>query len=97
VWRGNGVDASDVGYNYQFRVSLDRIDLSGIGSTALPFQASQFTGGTLSPETIAWQVSGANTFAYVNTSSVGETPGHADMEIVLNGKLALTESNLVHH
>ena len=52
---------------------------------------------TLSPDTIAWQVSGANTFVYVNTSSAGEPPGHADMEIVLNGKLTLTESNFAHH
>jgi hypothetical protein len=80
-----------------FHVALDRIDLSGIGLKALHFQASQFTGSALSPDTIAWQVSGANTFVYVNTSSAGEPPGHADMEIVLNGKLTLTESNFVHH
>jgi hypothetical protein len=40
---------------------------------------------------------GQDTFVYVNTSGADETPGHADMEIVLNGKLALTESNFVHH
>jgi len=70
-----------------FHVAVDRIDLLGIGSTALCFQASRFTGGTLSADTIAWQVSGTNTFVYVNSSNAGETPGHAHMEIELNGRL----------
>jgi Peptidase M10 serralysin C terminal len=80
-----------------FNVSLDKIDLTGIGSTPLTFRSSKLTGSTVASNSIAWQQSGGNTFVYVNNTGSNETTTTANMTIQLNGTLTLTASDFVHH
>ena len=80
-----------------FNVSLDKIDLTGIGLTSLTFRSSKLTGNTVASNSIAWQQSGGNTFVYVNNTGSNETTSTANMKIQLNGSLTLTASDFVHH
>ncbi len=94
--RESAPSAFDVITNYN--VSRDKIDLSGLGPTPLSFQASPIVGNAaIANHSIAWQISGANTFLYVNTSGGPETRANADMKIELLGHLSLTGSTIIHH
>lgn len=80
-----------------FHVNVDRIDLTGIGGTALNFQAAQLVGTSIPADAIAWQQSGANTFIYVNTTAGVLSLKNANMKIELNGGVALTASDVLHN
>jgi hypothetical protein len=70
----------------------------GVRSPRPLFQACQLGAGSLiAKDSIAWQQSGANTNVYVNTSGASETTGHANKLIELNGHLALTGADVLHH
>src|SRR6185437_1042907 len=55
-----------------FNTALDTIDLSGIGTAALSFLASQVST-SIAARSIGWQQSGGNTSVYVNTSTTSES------------------------
>ena len=78
-----------------FHAALDKIDLTGIGSTTLSFIANQVST-TVAGRSIGWQQSGGNTFVYVNTTTTAEALSAANMEIKLNGTIPLVASNIVH-
>jgi serralysin len=79
-----------------FNPALDKIDLTGIGSTALSFVSSQLTT-SVPARSIGWQQSGGNTFVYVNTSTATEALSAANMELKLNGTIPLVASNVFHN
>ena len=81
-----------------FNVTLDKLDLTGIGGPPLSFQTAQLAAATNIPvDTIAWQRSGGNTFVYANTSASPEAVGGANMMIELAGSLTLTSANVLHN
>ena len=97
---GSASESQPAGFDIitNFDVATDKLDLTWLGPTALAFQASQLGAGSLiAKDSIAWQQSGANTNVYVNTSGASETTGHANMLIELNGHLALTGADVLHH
>ncbi len=75
-----------------FHPAVDLIDLSGLG---VPLKyAGQSSNGHLSAHSVGWQVSGGNTFVYVNTSSSRESLTATDMKIELQGTISLSGSNI---
>jgi hypothetical protein len=88
---------------------LDLIDLTGLGTSlsyAGSLPATDTTGRgehlvtsdrVLPAHSIGWQASGGNTFVYVNTSSSREAVGSANMKIELQGNIALSGGNFLHH
>ena len=79
-----------------FDTLQDRIDFTGIGSTALSFLSNPVSA-TIPARSIGRQQSGGNTFIYVNTSTSSEALGSANMEIELNGTISLTAANVLHN
>ncbi len=77
-----------------FVTATDLIDLTGLG-IALNYVGKD-TSTSLAAHSIGWQVSGGNTYLYVNTSSVSEKLTATDMKIELAGKIALTSSDIIH-
>jgi hypothetical protein len=45
---------------------------------------------------IGYEVSGGNTYVYVNTSGVAESLGKTDMRVELLGNLTIGAANIVH-
>jgi Ca2+-binding RTX toxin-like protein len=84
--------AADVITN--FHTAADVIDLTGLG-IALQY-GGRITTSSLAAESVAWQVSGGNTFVYVNTGTGAESLSGADMRIQLRGGISLTSSNILH-
>jgi hypothetical protein len=80
-------------YVTNFSAGADLLDFSGI-SPALADQGS-LTGSTISANSIGWQQSGGDTFVYVNTSSASASLGAANLEIGLQGTIALASKNIV--
>jgi hypothetical protein len=77
-----------------FHAATDLIDLTGLG---IPLNyAGQDLTTSLAAGSVAWQISGGNTFVYVNTSSSSETLTAANMKIELHGQIPLSSSNIVH-
>jgi hypothetical protein len=79
-----------------FSASKDFIDLTGIGSTALTFVGGIF-GNKLAAGSVGFQISGFNTFVYVNTSGAAEALAAADMKIDLNGWQLIGANNILHN
>jgi hypothetical protein len=77
-----------------FHAAADLIDLTGLG-TALTF-AGKITATSLAADSVGWQVTSGNTFAYVNTSAGTESLTGTNMKIELRGSVALTSSNFLH-
>ena len=85
-----------------FHPSTDVIDLTGVSSTALHYVGTSLTsffGGRteLAAHSIAYQVSGGDTFVYVNTSSSAELLTSTDMKMELVGQLTLNTNDFLHH
>jgi hypothetical protein len=84
-----------------FNASVDRVDLTGLG-TALQYAGSIQSNGkglkanVIAAHSVGWQTSGGNTFVYVNTSGAQEGIGASNMEIELVGSLSLGSGNFVH-
>ena len=78
-----------------FHVATDFIDLTGLGSTKLTY-AGLFSGSSLAAHSIGYQVSGGNTYLYVNTGSTSEALTATNMKIELVGSVALASSNVLH-
>jgi hypothetical protein len=78
-----------------FNAALDKIDLTGIGTTALSFLATQVST-SVAARSIGWQQSGGNTFVYVNTSASSKSLSAVNMEIELNHSISLTAANVLH-
>lgn len=84
--------ATDVITN--FHTAADVIDLTGLG-TALRY-GGRIATSSLAADSVAWQVSGGNTFVYVNTGTSAESLSGADMRIQLRGGISLTSGNILH-
>ena len=84
-----------------FHPASDLIDLTGLSASlsyAGKLPAKYGTSNQVLPaHSIGWQVSGGNTFVYVNTSSSREAVGSANMKIELQGNIALSSGNFLHH
>lgn len=81
-----------------FNVSLDKIDLTGIGSTRLSTPAAlSATTTSLKADSIGWLTTGGNTFVYVNNTTRTETLTSANMKIELTGAVSLTAANILHN
>ncbi len=78
-----------------FNVALDLIDLTGIGA-GFGTVAALGTATSIAAGSIGWQVSGANTFVYANTTNRAETLTAANMKLELRGDVALTASDFLH-
>jgi hypothetical protein len=78
-----------------FTASQDLIDLRGLGVT-LNVAGPIGSFGRLAAHSVAWQVSGGNTYIYINTSNSGERLYAADMKIELAGNVSLTAANFQH-
>ena len=87
-------NAMDIITNFSAR--KDFIDLTGIGSTALTFVGGVL-GNKLAPGSVGFQISGFNTFVYVNTSGTSEALANADMKIDLTGWQTLGANNILHN
>jgi hypothetical protein len=85
------VSALDIITN--FKGSLDMIDLTGLG-TALRYVGQ--LSNNISGHSIGWQVSGGNTFVYVNTGSPSQKLGATSMKIELQGSVSLSDRNFAH-
>ena len=79
-----------------FNAAADKIDLTGIGSTALSFLSNQVSS-TIPARSIGWQQIGGNTLVYANTSTTPEALGSANMQIRLNGTISLVGSDILHN
>jgi len=77
----------------------DLIDLTGLGSAPLTFDAAAISGNaTVATHHIAWEPSGGNTILYVNTSGSPETANvNTDMEIHLTGITSIASGDILHH
>ena len=78
-----------------FTASKDFIDLTGIGSTPLTF-AGGILGNKLGAHSIGIQISGFNTYVYVNTSGSAESLTATNMKIDLSGWQLLGSNNILH-
>ena len=88
------VSAMDIITN--FNAAADMIDLTGIGTTKLTY-GGPFSGSKLAGHSIGYQVSGGNTYIYVNTSGSSEALSATNMKIELIGSITLTSANILHH
>ena len=79
-----------------FNAATDIIDLTGIGTTKLTYGGS-FSGSKLAAHSIGYQVSGGNTYIYVNTSGSSEALTGTNMKIELIGSITLASANILHH
>ncbi len=78
-----------------FHAAADMIDLTGLG-TALSYAGKIGATNKLAAGSVGWQVSGGNTFVYVNTSTASESLTAANMKIEMLGSLSLGTGNIVH-
>ncbi len=85
--------ASAMDHVTNFHAGTDLLDFSDI-STALKYQGN-LTGTTINADSVGWQRSGGNTFVYVNTGSSSASLSAANMEIELQGTIALASKNFV--
>jgi len=76
-----------------FKGSVDMIDLTGLG-TALHYVGQ--LSNNISGHSIGWQVSGGNTFVYVNAGSPAQKLGATSMKMELQGTVSLTDRNFAH-
>jgi hypothetical protein len=74
-----------------FHTTSDRIDLSGV-STSLKY-AGGLSGPSLAAHSVGYQESGGNTFVYANTGATAVSLSSANMEMELQGAVALTPKN----
>ncbi len=79
-----------------FNAASDLIDLTGLQARLSDAGALAGTASTLAANSLGWQVSGGNTFVYVNTSGAPENLSATDMKIQLNGQVALNTGNVLH-
>lgn len=77
-----------------FHTAADVIDLSGLGMTLK--YAGKLSSSSLSGHSVGWQVSGGNTFTYVNASATTERLSATTMKIDLQSSLSLSSSNIAH-
>lgn len=77
-----------------FHAATDLIDLTGLG-TALQY-AGKIATTRLAAHSVGWQVTGSNTFVYVNTSGSTESVGGTNMQIELRGSISLATGNILH-
>jgi hypothetical protein len=79
-----------------FNVALDLIDLTAVG-VSFGSVASLASGATsIAAGAIGWQTSAGNTFVYVDTDNRPEALNAANMQIELQGTIALTAANFAH-
>jgi Ca2+-binding RTX toxin-like protein len=78
-----------------FHSATDTIDLRGLGGHTLSF-AGKFSGTKLATYSVGYQVSGGNTFVYVNTGGTSEALTATNMKVELLGSVSLTGSNILH-
>ena len=84
-----------------FKASVDRIDLTGLG-TALQYAGSiqssrkSANSNVIAAHSVGWQTSGGNTFVYVNTSGAKESITASNMKIELMGSPSLGSGNFLH-
>lgn len=78
-----------------FNVGMDRIDLTSLGALQYDgsIQSNGKNGNTIAAHSVGWQVSGGNTFVYVNTSGAKENIAASNMKIELAGNLSPTSSD----
>jgi len=84
-----------------FSAASDRIDLSGLGialqyAGAIPSNGKGAKVNVLGAHSVGWQVSGGNTFVYVNTSGSKENLSATNMKIELAGSVSLNGENIMH-
>jgi hypothetical protein len=79
-----------------FKVGVDLLDLSGLGTKLTYGGAIASSTTAIASDTIGFQTSGRNTFVYVNTGSGNEKLTAASMKIELQGTVALTTASFVH-
>jgi len=79
-----------------FNAAKDMINLTGLGINLTTPAALTSAGATLTADTIKWQVSGGNTFIYVNDTSKSEVLSAANMKIELKGNIALSSGNFAY-
>ena len=79
-----------------FKVGVDLIDLSGIGTKLTYAGAIASTGTAIAADSIGFQASGGNTFVYVNSTTASEKLTAASMKIELTGTIALTTASFTH-
>jgi hypothetical protein len=103
---GLTADTSDVISGF---AQADVIDLTALGTLSYDgkLPATITTGGhgkhanttnqVLPAHSFGWQTSGGNTFVYVNTGSSAVAVGAANMKIELQGNVALSSGNFLHH
>lgn len=77
-----------------FNTSKDAIDLTGIGSMHLNFVGLLF-GNKLATDAVGYQISGFNTYVYVNTFGSAENLSATNMKIDLRGWQILGSSNIL--
>ena len=79
-----------------FNVSMDLIDVTGLGTAFNAAAALSSTAHSIAAHSIGWQTSGGDTFVYVNTGNRNEALTSANLKIELFGTVALTSSDFVH-
>ena len=79
-----------------FHVSVDMIDLTGLGSPLTFAGQGSSVVKAIAGHTAGFVVSGGDTLLYVNTSSAVELLTAADMKIRVQGVAGLTSANIVH-
>ncbi|MSP01681.1 MAG: hypothetical protein EXR07_11630 [Acetobacteraceae bacterium] len=79
-----------------FQVAVDLIDLTGLGVGLTYASQAGPAATTLAAHSVNWQISGANTLVFVNTSAAAESLSATDMKIELLGAVPLTTANIVH-
>jgi len=79
-----------------FKVGVDLIDLTGIGTKLTYAGAIASTGTAIAADSIGFQTSGGNTFVYVNATTASEKLTAASMKIELTGTVALTTGAFAH-
>ena len=76
-----------------FNAASDLINLSGIGST---LKYAGQVNGSLAGHSVGWNVSGGNTYLYVNTGGGKESLTGTNMKIELQGSISLSSNNILH-
>jgi hypothetical protein len=92
----NDSTASAMDIITNFNVATDLIDLTGVSNSFSGVAALDPSATQIAPGSIGWQTSRGNTFVYANTSGQAERLTTANMEIELQGSVALTSANFTH-
>ncbi len=77
-----------------FHTSTDLLDFTGLGQHLTV--AGPLLYGYIAGASIGWQVSGGNTFVYINTSGAAASLGGASMKIELEGNVGLSAAAISH-